>query len=119
MFDKETVLSYARSLPESDSYKDKSDEDLTTLLFDAYEDIYSLYPNINISDRMIAKQMIYKLEATQSGFGVYHKQGLKSRSINDASITFKDSDYNMFDPYVWRMIDAQLGRTRGMFGTLV
>lgn len=119
MFDKDKVLKYAKALPESKMYKDVSDEELTTLLFDAYEDIHSLYPNINISERMIAKQMIYKYEATQSGFDVYHKQGLKSRSINDASVTFKDSEYSMFDPYVWRMIDAQLGRTKGMFGTLV
>lgn len=120
MFNRDEVLKYFKALPQYDEYKDKSDDEVTSLLFDAYEDIHSIYPSIEISNRMIVKQMLYKAEAEQTGFGISQRHGLASRKINDASITFSGS-YNMFDPYVWQMIEAQTGdeHTKGYFGRLV
>lgn len=120
MFDDKEVLKYFKKLPQYKQYKDKSDEEITSLLFDAYENIHSIYPDIKISDRMIVKQMLFEQESEQSGVGFSQRHGLQSRKINDASITFSES-YNMFDPYVWRMIEAQTGedKTRGLFGRLV
>lgn len=122
MFKENEVLDYFKALPQYQSYKDKTDKDVIALLFDAYEDINSIYPNVVISNRMIVKQMLYKAESEQSGFGISQRHGLTSRKINDASITFS-GDYNMFDPYVWRMIQAQTGtedgHTKGMYGRLV
>ena len=120
MFNRDEVLNYFKALPQYDAYKTKTDDEVVSLLFDAYEDIHSVYPNIEISSRMIAKQMLYKAEAEQTGFGISQRHGLASRKINDASITFNGS-YNMFDPYVWQMIEAQTGdeQTKGYFGRLV
>lgn len=120
MFDEDEVLNYFKKLPQYEDYKDKPDDEVVSLLFDAYEDIHSIYPDVEVSNRMIVKQMLYKREAEQSGFGISQRHGLASRKINDASITFSGS-YNMFDPYVWRMIEAQTGqdKTKGYFGRLV
>ena len=120
MFNEVEVLKYFKKLPQYKDYKDKPDDEVISDLFDAYEDIYSIYPNIRITDRMIAKQMLFKKEAEQSGFGLSQRHGLTTRKINVASITFNGS-YNMFDPYVWRMIEAQTGgdKTKGMYGRLV
>lgn len=120
MFDEIKVLKYFKKLPQYKEYADKTDEEITSLLFDAYEDIHSIYPDIKISTRMIVKQMLYKQESETSGIGFSQRHGLQSRKINDASITFSES-YNMFDPYVWRMIESQTGgdKSRGLFGRLV
>lgn len=120
MFNKDEVLAYFKALPQYENYEDKSDDEVVSLLFDAYEDIHSIYPTVEVSHRMIVKQMLYKAESEQTGFGISQRHGLASRKINDASITFSGS-YNMFDPYVWRMIEAQTGegKTKGYFGRLV
>lgn len=120
MFDEKKVLNYFKRLPQFKEYKQENDKELISMLFDAYEDIHSVYPNINISERMIVKQMLFKQEAEKSGFGISQRHGLSSRKINDASITFSGS-YNMFDPYVWQAIQAQTDedKTRGYFGHLV
>ena len=120
MFNQDKVLNYFKALPQYQDYKSKTDSEVISLLFDAYEDIHSIYPNVKISDRMIVKQMLFKAESEQTGFGLSQRHGLASRKINDASITFSGS-YNMFDPYVWQMIEAQTGegKTKGYFGRLV
>lgn len=119
MFDAQKVIEYFKRTPEYKKFSELSEDDLTAILFDAYEDIHSLYPSVEVSPRMIVKQMLFKKEANESGFASAQKHGLTSRKINDASITFSGS-YNLFDPYVWRMIEGQLDtRLKGGFGHLV
>lgn len=120
MFNEKEVLEYFKRLPAYNAYKDKTDEEVISKLFDAYEDIHSLYPDVKISNRMIAKQMLFKDEAEKSGFGISQRHGLSSRKINDASITFSGS-YNMYDPYVWQIIQSQMGegKLKAGFGRLV
>lgn len=120
MFDDKEVLKYFKKLPQYKKYEDKTDDEVVSYLFDAYENIRSIYPDVKISNRMIVKQMLFEQESEQSGIGFSHRHGLQSRKINDASITLSEN-YNMFDPYVWRMIEAQTGgdKSKGLFGRLV
>ena len=60
MFNQDKVLNYFKALPQYQDYKSKTDSEVVSLLFDAYEDIHSIYPNVKISDRMIVKQMLFK-----------------------------------------------------------
>ncbi|ASN69271.1 MAG: hypothetical protein E6647_01495 [Staphylococcus epidermidis] len=121
MFDAKKTIDYFKRTPayKNKSYANMNDDELESVLFDAYEDIVSLYPSVTVSPRMIVKQMLFKKEADDSGFGMAQRHGLASRKINDASITFS-GNYSLFDPYVWQMIQAQLDdRLRGGFGHLV
>lgn len=120
MFNGTEALDYFKRLPAYNAYKDKNDNELISKLFDAYEDINSLYPSVEVSNRMIVKQMLFKDESDKSGFGISQRHGLSSRKINDASVTFSGT-YNMFDPYVWQIIQAQMGEGKlpAGFGRLV
>lgn len=119
MFNAQEAIDYFKLTPEYKRFESVSEDQITADLFDAYEDIHSLYPNVKISPRMIVKQMLFKKESDESGFGSAQKHGLTSRKINDASITFSGS-YNLYDPYVWEMIKAQMDtHLEGGFGHLV
>lgn len=66
MFDAKKTIDYFKRTP---AYKDKSyenmnDDELESVLFDAYEDIVSLYPSVTVSPRMIVKQMLFKKKLT-------------------------------------------------------
>lgn len=116
---KEEVLEYLNSVPLHSYIESMTEEDRLKHLFDAYEDIHSLHPKIPITPRMVVKQFLFRQEQVQNGYDVYNRHGIKSQSINDASITFKDGDSNYFDPYVWAIISGYDNTTKGMYGHLV
>lgn len=110
------VLTYYDQLPSNDTLKALSEEELEKHIFDAYEDIHSNYPKIKISERMIIKQIEFKVEAENLGVGAMHRLGVKSQKINDASI---ELSHTGISPYVLELIRVELGHSMGRIGRLV
>lgn len=115
-FELSDYLEYFTRLP-NNKYIDsiKSDE-LDLMIFDAYEDITTLYPEIDPTPRMIYKQVEFKIESEQTGVGYMQRQGIETQKINDASITFKG---DMLSPYVLDLIHNELGTRKLRIGRLI
>ncbi|RIM87756.1 hypothetical protein BU107_07015 [Staphylococcus xylosus] len=119
MLNYDKCFKYLESIPHDAQVDDLGYEELDMYLFDAFEDIKTLYPQITITERMIVKQMLYKFEGEQQGYAALKRQGVKTQKINDASITFNDG---IIDPFVLTLIEKQLEedkKSRGMIGRLI
>lgn len=104
MLNMDEVLEYIDKLPSNSLIEGLDQNALKQNVFDAYEDIHSLYPTINITERMIVKQMLYKLEGENNGYAMLKRQGVQSQKINDASVTLSKQ---ILDPYVLFLIEQQ------------
>ncbi len=105
MLNIEKVLEYIEKLPSNPLLDGMETHELEQNIFDSYEDIHSLYPKVDITERMIVKQMLYKLEGESNGYAMLKRQGVETQKINDASVTMSD---NLLDPYVLFLINQQL-----------
>ncbi|MCJ0907704.1 hypothetical protein MTW84_00660 [Mammaliicoccus sciuri] len=117
MLDTEKVIEYIEKIPFNPLLEGMGPQELEQNIFDSYEDIHSLYPKVIISERMIVKQMLYKLEGESNGYAMLKRQGVETQKINDASVTMSD---NLLDPYVLFLINQQLQtKSVGHIGRLI
>lgn len=117
MLDTEKVIEYIKKIPSNPLLEGMGTQELEQNIFDSYEDINSLYPKVIISERMIVKQMLYKLEGESNGYAMLKRQGVETQKINDASVTMSD---NLLDPYVLFLINQQLQtKSVGHIGRLI
>lgn len=115
-FNLQEYMDYIKKLPSNKYIDSLEPSDLELILFDAYEDITTLYPSINPTPRMIYKQVEFKLESERTGVGYMQRQGIETQKINDASITLKGSTIS---PYVLDLIRIELGTHRVRIGRLI
>lgn len=117
MLNIDKVKNYINEMPPIELLDDINGDILEKYIFDAYEDIHSLYPKVIISERMIVKQMLYKLEGESNGYAMLKRQGVETQKINDVSVTMSD---NLLDPYVLFLINQQLQtKSVGHIGRLI
>ncbi|WP_323706806.1 hypothetical protein [Mammaliicoccus sciuri] len=117
MLDIQKVKKYIDEMPPNELLNGIKEDILDKHIFDAYEDIFSLYPKITISERMIVKQMLYKIEGELNGYALLKRQGVETQKINDASVTMSG---NLLDPYVIFLIEQQLPpKSVGHIGRLI
>ena len=109
-------MEYIDKLPSSRFIESIKESDLELHIFDAYEDITSLYPSIQPTARMIYKQIEFKVEAEQSGIGYMSRQGITNQRINDASV---EIDASIISPYVLDLIHNELGHHKLSIGRLI
>lgn len=117
MLNIEKVRKYIDEMPPNELIDEIAENLLDKYIFDSYEDINSLYPMIDITERMIVKQLLYKLEGESNGYAMLKRQGVETQKINDASVTMSD---NLLDPYVLFLINQQLQtKSVGHIGRLI
>lgn len=117
MLDIKKVRDYIDEMPPNELINDIPEDLLDKHIFDAYEDINSLYPKIDITVRMIVKQLLYKLEGESNGYAMMKRQGVETQKINDASVTMSNS---LLDPFVLFLINRQLQtKSVGHIGRLI
>lgn len=109
-------MEYIEKLPTNRFIESIKESDLELHIFDAYEDITSLYPSIKPTPRMIYKQIEFKVEAEQSGIGYMSRQGITNQRINDASV---EIDASIISPYVLDLIHNELGHHKLSIGRLI
>lgn len=107
---------YIAQLPQNKYISNIPDGELDAYIFDAYEDIKSLYPFVKPTPRMIYKQIEYKLEGAKMGIDYMRRQGITTQKINDASI---EVNADIISPYVLDLIRLELGGNRARIGRLI
>lgn len=107
---------YIAQLPENKYISKVPAENVEAYIFDAYEDITTLYPMIKPTPRMIYKQLEYKLEGEQMGIDYMRRQGIETQKINDASVELKA---DVISPYVMDLIRSELGSNKLRLGRLI
>ena len=115
-FELSDYLEYFKRLPNNKYIDSVKSDELDLMIFDAYEDITTLFPEIQPTPRMIYKQLEYKLEGAQMGIDYMRRQGIAAQKINDASVEIKA---DVISPYVMDLIRAELGGNRLRLGRLI
>lgn len=114
--DLKSYQDYIAQLPDNKYISKVPAENIAAYIFDAYEDITTLYPMIKPTPRMIYKQLEYKLEGEQMGIDYMRRQGIETQKINDASVELKP---DVISPYVMDLIRSELGSNRLRLGRLI
>lgn len=106
----DSVNAYLDKLRRADGYKSLAQGEREAEVFTAGEMLKDYFPEDKITDRAVALQVLYNIEGESETYAMLKRQGVKSYSVKDVSVTFEGSGIS---PDVINLLQPKRGASVG------